>query len=146
MTIYTMGFAQKNAEQFFNLIRKNKIEMLIDIRLNNKSQLAGFTKGSDLPFLLEEICKCQYVHKIEYAPTKEILSSYQNKEIDWVGYEQRFIPLIKQRRIEQDFLNEFINYNRVCLLCTEPTPEMCHRRLVAEYLKGKIQGIIVKHI
>ncbi len=146
MIIYTIGFAQKNAECFFNMIRNNKIEMLIDIRLNNKSQLAGFTKGNDLPFLLKEICNCKYVHKTEYAPTKEILSAYQKKEIDWVGYEKRFLPLIAKRKIEYDFEKSFSNYSKVCLLCTEPLPDMCHRRLVVEYLEKKITGISIIHI
>lgn len=135
MIIYTIGFAQKNAERFFNSIRNNGIEVLVDIRLNNKSQLAGFTKGSDLPFLLKEICNCKYVHKIDYAPTKAILSAYQKKEIDWREYEERFMPLIEKRKIEFDFDKAFSNYNKICLLCTEPTPEKCHRRLVAEYLQ-----------
>ncbi len=145
MIIYSMGFAQKNAERFFNLIRSNEIEVLIDIRLNNKSQLAGFTKGNDLPFLLKEICNCKYVHKIDYAPTKDILSAYQKKEIDWRGYEERFLPLIVKRKIELDFGKSFSNNQRVCLLCTEPTPEMCHRRLVAEYLQKKFNAE-VRHI
>lgn len=146
MIIYTMGFTQKNSETFFNLIRDNGIEVLIDIRLNNKSQLAGFTKGTDLPFLLKELCDCKYVHKTDYAPTKEILSAYQKKEIDWIGYEQQFIPLIEKRKIEIDFEKTFSNYNKVCLLCTEPTPEMCHRRLVAEYLQAKLKATETHHI
>lgn len=141
-----MGFAQKNAECFFNLIRNNEIQVLIDIRLNNKSQLAGFTKGNDLPFLLKEICNCEYVHKIDYAPTKEILSAYQKKEIDWRGYEERFLPLIEKRKIEHDFEKSFSNYKKVCLLCTEPMPEMCHRRLVAEYLKKRRADLTILHI
>ena len=146
MIIYTIGFAQKNSERFFNLIRNNEIEVLIDIRLNNKSQLAGFTKGNDLPFLLKEICNCKYVHKIDYAPSKDILSAYQKKEIDWQEYEKRFLPLIEKRKIECDFERSFLAYKKVCLLCTEPTPEMCHRRLVAEYLKRKLPGISIVHI
>lgn len=146
MIIYTMGFAQKNAESFFSLIRNNKIEILIDIRLNNKSQFAGFTKGSDLPFLLKEICNCDYIHKIDYAPTKEILSAFQKGVIDWRGYEERFLPLIEKRKIELDFEKSFSNYSKVCLLCTEPTPEMCHRRLVAEYLTKKMVGATLLHI
>ena len=145
MIIYTMGFAQKNAEKFFNLIKFNEIEVLIDVRLNNKSQLAGFTKGSDLPFLLKEICNCKYIHKTDYAPTKEILSAYQKKEIDWGEYEKRFLPLIEKRKIEYDFEKSFSIYKKVCLLCTEPTPEMCHRRLVAEYLQ-RIFNTEVIHI
>lgn len=146
MIIYTIGFAQKNAEQFFNLIRNNEIEVLIDIRLNNKSQLAGFTKGNDLPFLLREICNCKYVHKSDYAPTKEILSSYQKKKIGWREYEELFLPLIENRRIENDFEESFSMYKKVCLLCTEPMPKMCHRRLVADYLKKRIAGISIIHI
>lgn len=132
MIIYTMGFAQKNAETFFELLKKNGVQILIDIRLNNKSQLAGFTKGTDLEYFLKNLCNCDYYHGIEYAPTKEILDSYKNKETTWDDYEKSFIPLMKERNAKASFEKQFGKYDRVCLLCSEPTPEHCHRRLVAE--------------
>ena len=145
MQVYTMGFTKKDAAQFFKKIEDNKIQMLIDVRLNNQSQLAGFTKEKDLIFFLEKICDCEYSHMKEYAPTKEILDDYKKGRIDWAGYEKRFIPLIERRHIEDTFTNNYSKYDRVLLLCSEPTPENCHRRLVAEYLKEKI-GCEVIHL
>ena len=110
MTIYTLGFTQKNAAEFFNLIRSNGIEVLIDIRLNNKSQLAGFTKGTDLSFFLKEICNCKYQHCIEFAPTKDILDNYKKGSISWSEYEKSFIPLITQRNVVDSFIKKFGNY------------------------------------
>lgn len=145
MELFTMGFTKKNAEFFFNLIRENKIELLIDIRLNNASQLAGFTKGADLEFFLKELCGCAYSHEKLYAPTKDILRDYQKKIISWDEYAKSFSDLLAERRIEQSFSDKYIGYSRVLLLCSEPTPEKCHRRLVAEYLSEKL-GIVVHHI
>ena len=143
MTIYTLGFTQKNAAEFFNLIRSNAIEVLIDIRLNNKSQLAGFTKGTDLSFFLKEICNCKYQHCIEFAPTKDILDNYKKGSISWSEYEKSFIPLITKRNVTDSFMKKFGNYRKVCLLCSEPTPENCHRRLLAEYLVQTLDADII---
>lgn len=97
MKLFTIGFTQKSAEKFFGLLKEHKIELLVDIRLNNKSQLAGFTKGDDLGFFLQEICHCQYVHADEYAPTKEILDDYKKKKISWADYVEQYTALMKRR-------------------------------------------------
>lgn len=145
MEVFTMGFTKKSAQVFFDLIRENKIELLIDIRLNNSSQLAGFTKGMDLEFFLKELCNCAYSHEEFYAPTKDILRDYQKKVISWNEYVEKFSALLAKREIERSFSNKYLKYSRVLLLCSEPTPEKCHRRLVAEYLSDKL-GVIVHHI
>lgn len=145
MEVFTMGFTKKNAKCFFDLIRENQIEILIDIRLNNSSQLAGFTKGMDLEFFLKELCNCAYSHEEYYAPTKDILSDYQKKVISWDEYVEMFSALLVKREIERSFSNKYAKYSRVLLLCSEPTPEKCHRRLVAEYLREKLE-VIVRHI
>lgn len=147
MILYTMGFTQKTAEQFFDLIRANHIELLIDIRLNNKSQLAGFSKGEDLRYFLKEICNCRYEHCIEFAPTKEILDGYKKGKIDWDGYVSEYLPLMNARKAPQRFLKRFGDISNVCLLCSEPTPERCHRRLLAEMInKASPNDISVVHI
>ena len=143
MDIFTMGFTKKNAEVFFNNIKKNKIEILVDVRLNNQSQLAGFTKGKDLAYFLREICHCDYKHDIIYAPTKEILQAYKKEKITWKEYEVQYNDLIERRRVANQFKKDYEKYSRVLLLCSEPTPECCHRRLLAEYLKGEIGGNII---
>ncbi|MCL1820946.1 MAG: DUF488 domain-containing protein [Oscillospiraceae bacterium] len=146
MIIYTMGFAQKSAEEFFSLISDNHIELLLDIRLNNKSQLAGFTKGNDLEFFLREICKCAYEHNVEYAPTKEILTDYKNKEIDWDEYEKRYVALMNERGSYQSFENNFSPYKKIALLCSEPSAAQCHRRLLAELIQGLSTDIQIRHL
>ena len=132
MIIYTIGFTQKTAEQFFELVKANNIELMIDVRLNNKSQLAGFSKGNDLAYFLREICKADYIHCNEFAPTKELLSGYQKKLISWNEYERQFDEIMEKRGAYKKFLSRFAEYNKVCLLCSEVTAEHCHRRLVAE--------------
>lgn len=146
MTLYTMGFTQKSAECFFELIKKNQIEIVLDIRLNNRSQLAGFTKGDDLAYFLKEICNCKYAHRVDFAPTKDILDAYKKNQIDWNEYEKLFIPLMKKRDAVKTFEENFCYYDKVCLLCSEPTPEQCHRRLLAEMLAEKIANVEIKHI
>lgn len=135
MTLYTIGFTKKTAEQFFGLIKANHIELLVDIRLNNKSQLAGFSKGDDLRFFLNEICSCKYVHCVEYAPTKDILDRYKTGKIDWNQYVLEYVPLMESRKAAEKFLSDFSYIKNICLLCSEPTPEKCHRRLFAEMIK-----------
>lgn len=113
MQIFTMGFTQKRADIFFNLIREHHIEMLIDVRLNNQSQLAGFTKGRDLSFFLRELYNCEYSHEILFAPTKEILESYKKEEIDWKKYENEYNALITKRNIIEIFKEKYLKYNNI---------------------------------
>lgn len=141
-----MGFTQKSAEEFFELIKKHGIEILIDIRLNNQSQLAGFSKGRDLSYFLKEICGCDYQHVVDFAPTKEILDAYKKGEISWDEYEVAYNDLIKRRRVQAKFSDLFSSYEKVLLLCSEPTPECCHRRLLSEYLADEIPQTKIYHI
>lgn len=146
MIIYTIGFAQKSAEEFFKLIQNNNIECLIDVRLNNVSQLAGFTKAKDLKYFLKKIVNTEYIHNIRYAPTKDILNDYKKNKISWNDYEIKYNKLITLRKVEEIFINDTRRFNNICLLCSEPTPQNCHRRLLAEYLKNKINNINIKHL
>ncbi|RKM08423.1 DUF488 domain-containing protein, partial [Moraxella catarrhalis] len=133
MNIYSIGFTQKSAEKFFKLISENNIQTLIDVRLNNTSQLSGFAKRDDLKYFLKELCNCEYIHIPDLAPTKEILKPYQDKKITWQSYEEKFLDLMAKRNIEK-YLKESFFYQG-CLLCSEHLPHQCHRRLVLEYLK-----------
>lgn len=144
MQLYTIGFTKKNAQTFFTKLRKAGVIRLIDIRLNNVSQLAGFAKRDDLIFFLKELCNCEYLHIPSFAPTKEILDTYKKKQIDWAEYVRRFSKLIQDRKIENLISAEDLNNS--CFLCSEPTSEQCHRRLVAEYFKEKFGDIEVKHL
>ena len=109
MQIYTMGFTKKSAEEFFGLLKDNEIEMLIDVRLNNQSQLAGFTKGRDLAFFLRKICKCSYSHEIQFAPTKMILDNYKKQIISWSEYEEEYNQLINRRKVSDIFKDKYRN-------------------------------------
>lgn len=132
MKTYTIGFTQKGAKKFFALIRDNNISKIIDVRLNNISQLAGFTKRDDLKYFLSEICGAEYVHLEELAPTKDILNDYKKKIITWETYEDKFNNLMAKRNIERTIDKSLLDNG--CLLCSEHKPHHCHRRLVVDYL------------
>ena len=132
MNIYTIGFTQKNAEKFFGYLRTSGVKTLIDVRLNNVSQLAGFAKKDDLKFFLKEICGADYFHAPDLAPTKDILNAYKKGAMSWDIYEDKFLNLMARRHIERSFKAELLDHG--CLLCSEHEPHFCHRRLVVEYL------------
>ena len=136
MTVYTIGFTKKNAEQFFDPIKGNGVEILIDVRLNNKSQLAGFTKAGDIEYFLAHICNCKYVHRDEFAPSKELLKDYHDGRVSWEEYEKIFTGIMEKRGVCEKFFEKYSKYDKVCLLCSEPTAEHCHRRLVAERIRA----------
>lgn len=145
MEIYTIGFTQKTAAQFFGVLRQRGIRRLIDVRLNNSSQLAAFTKRDDLEYFLRELCGAEYLHEPSLAPTKEILDAYKGKEISWEEYEQRFRELLCRRAVETTLNRRMFDVPAV-LLCSEPTAQRCHRRLVAEYLAEKWGGATIVHL
>ncbi|HDL6992321.1 TPA: DUF488 domain-containing protein [Yersinia enterocolitica] len=131
MNIYSIGFTEKTAENFFNLIKSQPIITLVDVRLNNISQLAGFAKKNDLKYFLKEICNVDYAHIQDLAPTKEMLDPYKKGNVPWEVYENNFLNLMAQRNIER--IDKKLIENS-CLLCSEHKPHHCHRRLVIEYL------------
>lgn len=142
--LYTIGFTKKSAESFFTKLCTAGVKRIIDVRLNNVSQLAGFTKKDDLPYFLRVICGIEYIHVPILAPTKEILEAYKKHNGDWSVYEQKFLDLLSSRRIEDALSKEFLD--NVCLLCSEDEPHHCHRRLIAEYLNSKWQNIQITHL
>lgn len=145
MEIFTIGFTQKNAETFFGFLRASNVSTLIDVRLNNISQLAGFAKRDDLKYFLKELCGIEYVHNPDLAPTKDILNSYKKGDISWEAYEDKFLNLMSRRHIERQIKPELLNHG--CLLCSEHEPHFCHRRLVVEYLnKHSDFDLLVKHL
>lgn len=147
MKIYTIGYTKKSAEDFFSLLKQNGVELLIDIRLNNKSQLSGFTKEQDLQFFLG-IFNIEYRYCPEFAPTKELLSAYQRKEVSWKEYEIQFDKIMEQRGDYKYFIDRFGKYKKICLLCSEPSAVKCHRRLVAEKIKNwySLECICIVHL
>ena len=145
MKVFTIGFTKKSAETFFTRLQKAGVRRLVDVRLNNVSQLAGFSKKDDLRYFTKAICGIDYVHMPELAPTPEILDFYKKqKNGDWPLYERQFLDLMRSRRIEETVPRDLIDGG--CLLCSEETPDHCHRRLVAEYLRDRWGDIEIEHI
>jgi uncharacterized protein (DUF488 family) len=145
MKLFTIGFTKKSAETFFTRLKSAGVRRLIDVRLNNVSQLAGFTKKDDLRYFTKAICNIEYVHLPELAPTADILNEYKKaKNGDWQLYERQFLELIRARHIEDTTPRQLLDGG--CLLCSEEKPDHCHRRLVAEYLKDKWGDVDVEHI
>ncbi len=144
MNLYTIGFTKKTAEDFFNLLTKNNVKRLIDIRLNNKSQLAGFAKGEDLKFFLNNIGQIEYKYMIEFAPTDSLLEGYRKKQISWEEYEKQYNKLLTERDVLKN--KDISIFDNACLLCSEEKPDYCHRRLLAEYLRDLNKDIKIVHL
>lgn len=145
MEIYSIGFTKKNAGAFFGILRAAGIRRLLDVRLNNVSQLAGFTKKDDLAYFLREICDADYVHEPLLAPTQELLDEYKKRKGAWSDYERDFLDLMRLRRIEEA-LERAAFESPTVLLCSEPTADNCHRRLVLEYLRDAWGDIQIVHL
>jgi uncharacterized protein (DUF488 family) len=144
MKIYTIGFTHKNAEEFFTRLQKSGVKRVVDVRLNNVSQLAGFSKRDDLKYFLNAILGIEYVHLPILAPTQDLFEEFKKKKGDWEVFEEKFLRLIKARRIENELPREMIDEG--CLLCSEDKPHYCHRRLVAEYLREKWGRTQIDHL
>lgn len=143
MKIFTIGFTKKSAETFFTRLQVAGVKRIVDVRLNNVSQLAGFSKKDNLRYFLKVICKMNYVHFPNLAPTKAIREAW-TKNGDWKLYERSFLELIRTRRIEETTSPEVLDQS--CLLCSEETPDQCHRRLVAEYFRDRWGDVEIVHI
>ncbi len=144
MKLYTIGFTKKSAEKFFGLLRKAEVATLVDVRLNNVSQLAGFAKRDDLKYFLSEICGAAYAHRLDLAPTQPMLDDYKKRGASWTAYEDRFLELMKHRRIEDTVPQELLD--NAALLCSEDKAHHCHRRLVAEYLAQHWDDVTIEHL
>ena len=145
ITLYTIGFTKKSAEQFFTLLRQNKVKKLVDVRISNGSQLAGFAKGRDLEFFTRELLHIPYEHVLDFATPKELLDQWHHQEVTWSQYEDIYLAALKER----DILHKFgiKQFDGACFLCTEETPENCHRRLLAEYMqKHGIEEVRIVHL
>ncbi len=137
MRLFTIGFTKKTAEEFFTLLIENKVKTIVDIRRNNKSQLAGFTKEIDLKFFLKGIANIKYIYLSEFAPDEELFKNYRSKKINWVQFEEQYLDQIKNYGNWENFDIDIIQDG--CLLCSESSPSKCHRRLLAEFLLSKFR-------
>jgi uncharacterized protein (DUF488 family) len=144
MKIYTIGFTNKKAKDFFEKLSAAGVKRVVDVRLNNVSQLSGFSKRDDIRYFLHAIAGIDYVHAPELAPTQEMLDTYKKQKGEWAVYERDFLTLMENRRVETGFQKESLD--EACLLCSEDKPHHCHRRLVAEYLQRRWQGVSIEHL
>lgn len=144
MKLFTIGFTKKTARRFFELLRGSGARRIVDVRLNNVSQLAGFAKKDDLAYFADAICGMGYVHLPALAPTQDMLDRYKKEGGEWSVYEREFLDLMRQRRIEETVSKQALADG--CLLCSEDKPHHCHRRLVAEYLKEWWGDVDIVHL
>lgn len=144
MKLFTIGFTKSSAENFFTRLKKAGVKRVIDVRLQNNSQLAGFTKKPDLEYFLKHLCRLEYEHRTELAPTQEMLDSYQSGKGKWPAYEKKLRELMASRKIEKTLPRA--SADGACLLSGEAKPDASHRRVVAEYLKAKWSGVEIVHL
>jgi uncharacterized protein (DUF488 family) len=144
MKLFTIGFTKTSAERFFTRLQRAGVKRLVDVRLHNVSQLAGFAKRDDLQYFVKAICGIEYVHRPELAPTAELLDAYKKRGGDWSTYEREFLKLMQARHVEQTVPKDTLEGG--CLLCSEDKPHHCHRRLVAEYVREKWGGVEIVHL
>lgn len=143
MKLFTIGFTKTTAKNFFERLQRSGAQRILDVRLNNVSQLAGFAKRDDLAYFAKELCAMGYRHEPKLAPTKDILDTYKKNGGQWKDYEHKFLSLMKARQIESMDPSLF---DGACLLCSEDKPHHCHRRLIAEYLKAHWNDLDIVHL
>lgn len=141
---YTIGFTKKSAEEFFTKLRDAGVKRLLDVRLNNSSQLAGFAKRDDLEYFLRTIGEIEYAYVPELAPTKEILDAFKKHKGAWEVYESEYLELLSKRDVEKQLAPAL--FAGSCLLCSEHLPDHCHRRLAIEYLQQYWDGLTTTHL
>ncbi|MBN1507123.1 MAG: DUF488 domain-containing protein [Sedimentisphaerales bacterium] len=144
MRVFTIGFTKKSAEEFFTRLTNAGVRRVVDVRLNNTSQIAGFAKARNLEFFLKAVAGIDYVHFPELAPTQDILDDFIKAKGAWTEYVRRFTELMKTRRIAETLHGQLLDGD--CLLCSEDTTEHCHRRLVVEHLQGRWTDMEVVHL
>ncbi|MBR5963924.1 MAG: DUF488 domain-containing protein [Bacteroidaceae bacterium] len=145
ITLFTIGFTKKSAEQFFELLKSNNVKKLVDVRISNGSQLAGFAKGKDLKYFLKQICGIDYIHITDFAPTKDLLDRWHKETVTWPEYTYEYTTMLKQREIIQNYGVK--QFDGSCFLCSEETPDFCHRRLLTEYMKqNSVEEVRIVHV
>lgn len=142
--LYTIGFTKKSARKFFDLLQRENVKEIVDTRINNTSQLSGFAKGKDLEFFAQEIGGIDYSHELLFAPTQDMLKAYRRGDMTWDEYEEEYISLLGSRDVKNKVKVEDLDHR--CFLCSEHSPEYCHRRLLAEYLQSFYPSIEIVHL
>jgi uncharacterized protein (DUF488 family) len=143
--IYTIGFTKKGAKEFFGLLERAGVERLIDVRRRNRSQLSGFAKRDDLRFFLDELLDVDYEHRVDLAPSSELLDDWRDDRIDWETFEERFLDALSRREVDEALERSSFD-TPTALLCSEHEPDRCHRRLVVEYLDDRWDSVSAIHL
>lgn len=138
MKVFTIGINNKSAEQFFRLLSDNKIIKIIDIRLNNTTQLCGFSKMNDLKFFLKRILNIEYEYISDFAPTKDIMVSYRENK-DWNKFKTDYLKLLENRKVKESYQN--YDFRNTCFLCSEDDADNCHRKILSEFLDNSAEII-----
>ena len=144
--IFTIGFTRKTAEEFFETLKKNGVKKIVDVRLNNTSQILGFSKSYDMKYFARVILNGEYFHDRKFAPSEKILVRYKKGVISWDDYEKEFAELMKYRDIDTYIADKYTDEDNICLLCAEVSPENCHRRLVAEKIRDVLGDVEIIHL
>ncbi|MBR4152312.1 MAG: DUF488 domain-containing protein [Selenomonadaceae bacterium] len=144
--IFTIGSSRKTAKEFFETLKENGVTKIIDVRLNNNLQILGFSKYPDIEYFTEEILKGEYFYDKKFAPSEKIFVRYKKNQIDWEGYEKEFAELMAYREIDVYIADKYGDKENYCLLCSEPSPENCHRRLVAEKIRDVLGDVEIIHL
>lgn len=142
--LFTIGFTEKSAEQFFSLLLDSGVKKLIDTRVNNTSQLSGFAKGRDLAYFCGAIGGIEYEHRLDMAPTKELLSQYRKGGMGWAEYTERYLELLRRRKLRSKV--QIRDLDGACFLCSEHLPGECHRSLLADHLKEENPELEIVHL
>jgi uncharacterized protein (DUF488 family) len=145
LTLYTIGFTRTSAARFFGALGLAGVRRLLDVRLRNTSQLAGFAKRDDLAFFVAELLDGEYQQEPLLAPTAELLTAYRGRQLDWPSYSTAFVNLLVERQIEQH-LPRHLFAGPTALLCSEASADRCHRRLAAEHLAAIWDDLEIIHL
>ena len=144
--LFTIGTSKKTAERFFALLEDNNVRCVLDVRLYNTYQLAGFSKYPDIKYFLKKIANINYINDNMFAPSEDLLTAYRNKQINWDDYTERFTQIMELRGITDYIESKYPDLDRYCLLCSEDKPDKCHRRLLAELIRDNFGDYEIKHL
>lgn len=146
MRLYNIGYAHKSAKRFFEEMKEHKIKVVVDIRLNNTSQLAGYTKKDDLAYFLKEICGCGYEHRPDLAPTKEMIDGYKSKSVAREAFERQYCKVMRDRGAISSFADQYRGYGRIGLLCSGVDITSCHQQLLSDMIAEQVPSITVVNV
>ncbi len=139
MNLFTLSAYETTAEQFFETLKKQKADLVLDVRLRNTNQLCGFTKEKDLAYFVHNIAGAQYVHDLLFAPDSDLLDVYTKHVIDWNGYRQAYLSEMEERNARSVFAQKYQQYASICILGTATSHRRSHSEALLEYLEKEVK-------